>query len=415
MIILKLIRESFLFAYDALRQNKLRTLLSLLGVTIGIFTIIAVFSAVDTLRNNLQKSVNKLGSNSIYIQKWPWVGEDNFPWWKYMQRPVPKLRDFAQMQRRSQTAKAISYEISIDNRTVKYESNTVDGAQIDAVSHDHDKTWNFDFQDGRYFTDIESRTGAPVAIVGADIAEALFPDGTGLGKQIKIMGRNVTIIGVFAKEGKDILGISSDNEILLPLNFAKNIIDIENEKYNPQIVVRGLDNLNDVEVESEVRGIMRSIRSIRPGAEDNFALNKSNILSNELDRLFGIVNIAGAIIGGFSILVGGFGIANIMFVSVKERTNIIGIQKSLGAKNYFILLQFLIESIVLCLLGGAMGLLLVYLGTFGVKAAADIQIILDINNIIFGIGISVVIGIISGIVPAWFASRLDPVEAIRTN
>jgi putative ABC transport system permease protein len=160
---------------------------------------------------------------------------------------------------------------------------------------------------------------------------------------------------------------------------------------------------------------MRSVRSIRPGVEDNFALNKSNILSNELDRLFGIVNIAGAIIGGFSILVGGFGIANIMFVSVKERTNIIGIQKSLGAKNYFILLQFLIESIVLCLLGGAMGLLLVYLGTFGVKAAADIQIVLDANNIIFGIGISVVIGIISGIVPAWFASRLDPVEAIRTN
>ena len=415
MIILKLIRESFLFAYDALRQNKLRTLLSLLGVTIGIFTIIAVFSAVDTLRNNLQKSVNKLGSNSIYIQKWPWVGEDNFPWWKYMQRPVPKLRDFAQMQRRSQTAKAISYEISIDNRTVKYESNTVDGAQIDAVSHDHDKTWNFDFQDGRYFTDIESRTGAPVAIIGADISEALFPDGTGLGKQIKIMGRKVTIIGVFAKEGKDILGISSDNEILLPLNFAKNIIDIENEKYNPQIVVRGQDNLNDVEVESEVRGIMRSIRSIRPGVEDNFALNKSNILSNQLDQLFGIVNIAGAIIGGFSILVGGFGISNIMFVSVKERTNIIGIQKSLGAKNYFILLQFLIESIVLCLLGGAMGLLLVYLGTFGVKAAADIQIVLDINNIMFGISISVVIGIISGIVPAWFASRLDPVEAIRTN
>ena len=415
MIILKLIRESFLFAYDALRQNKLRTLLSLLGVTIGIFTIIAVFSAVDTLRNNLQKSVNKLGSNSIYIQKWPWVGEDNFPWWKYMQRPVPKLRDFAQMQRRSQTAKAISYEISIDNRTVKYESNTVDGAQIDAVSHDHDKTWNFDFQDGRYFTDIESRTGAPVAIIGADISEALFPGGTGLGKQIKIMGRKVTIIGVFAKEGKDILGISSDNEILLPLNFAKNIIDIENEKYNPQIVVRGQDNLTDVEVESEVRGIMRSIRSIRPGVEDNFALNKSNILSNQLDQLFGIVNIAGAIIGGFSILVGGFGIANIMFVSVKERTNIIGIQKSLGAKNYFILLQFLIESIVLCLLGGAMGLLLVYLGTFGVKAAADIQIVLDLNNIIFGLGISVAIGIISGIVPAWFASRLDPVEAIRTN
>ncbi|MES2269196.1 ABC transporter permease [Mucilaginibacter lutimaris] len=415
MIILKLIRESFLFAFDALRQNKLRTMLSLLGVTIGIFTIIAVFSAVDTLRNNLQKSVNKLGSNSIYIQKWPWVGEDNFPWWKYMQRPVPKLRDFEQLTRRSQTAKAISYEISIDNRTVKYLSNTVDGAQIDAVSHDHDKTWNFDFQDGRYFTDIESRTGAPVTIIGADIAEALFPGGTGVGKQIKIMGRKVTIIGVFAKEGKDMLGITSDNEILLPLNFAKNVIDIENERYNPQIVVRGMDKLSDVEVESEVRGLMRSIHSIRPGGEDDFSLNKSTILTNQLDQLFGIVNIAGAIIGGFSILVGGFGIANIMFVSVKERTNIIGIQKSLGAKNYFILLQFLIEAISLCLMGGFIGLLLVYLGTLGVKAASGIEVVLDMGNIIFGIGISVAIGMISGIVPAWFASRLDPVEAIRTN
>ncbi|QXV67398.1 FtsX-like permease family protein [Mucilaginibacter achroorhodeus] len=415
MIILKLIRESFLFAYDALRQNKLRTLLSLLGVTIGIFTIIAVFSAVDTLRNNLQKSVNKLGSNSIYVQKWPWVGEDNFPWWKYMQRPVPKLRDFDQLARRSQTAKALSYEISIDNRTVKYGSNTVDGAQIDAVSHDHDKTWNFDFQDGRYFTEIESRTGAPVTIIGADIASNLFPDGNAVGKQIKIMGRKLTVIGVFTKEGKDMLGITSDNEILLPLNFAKNVIDVENERYNPQIVVRGLDNLTDVEVESEVRGIMRSVHSIRPGAEDDFSLNKSTILTNQLDQVFGVLNIAGLIIGGFSILVGGFGIANIMFVSVKERTNIIGIQKSLGAKNYFIMLQFLIEAVVLCLMGGFIGLFLVYLGTFAVKAIADLQVVLDAGNIIFGISISVAIGMLSGIVPAYFAAKLDPVEAIRTN
>ncbi|PAW93748.1 ABC transporter [Mucilaginibacter sp. MD40] len=415
MIILKLIRESFLFAYDALRQNKLRTMLSLLGVTIGIFTIIAVSSAVDTLRNNLQKSVNKLGSNSIYIQKWPWVGEENFPWWKYMQRPVPKLRDFDQITRRSQTAKAISYEISIDNRTVKYGSNTVDGAQIDAVSHDHDKTWNFDLQDGRYFTEIESRTGAPVTVIGADIASNLFPDGNALGKQIKIMGRKITIIGVFTKEGKDMLGITSDNEILLPLNFAKNVIDIESDKYGPQIVVRGKDNLTDVEVESEVRGIMRSVHSIRPGAEDDFSLNKSTILTNQLDKVFGVLNKVGFVIGIFSVLVGGFGIANIMFVSVKERTNIIGIQKSLGAKNYFIMLQFLIEAVALCILGGLIGLFFVYLITFAVKAIFDVQVVLDVANIIYGIGISVVIGMFSGILPAWFAAKLDPVEAIRTN
>lgn len=415
MIFLKLLRESFLFAFDALRQNRLRTLLSLLGVTIGIFTIIAVFSAVDTLRDNLQKSVDKLGNNSVYVQKWPWVSDGEYPWWKYMQRPVPKLRDFEELQRRDQTALAISYEITVDNRMIKYKSHTVDGVEVDAVTQDHDKTWNFDFAQGRYFTDIESRTGSPVAVIGYEVAANLFPDNDGVGKQIKVMGRNVTIIGVFAKEGNDMLGNSDDKLILIPLNFAHNIVDVQNEKYNPQIVVRGKDGIPLGEVEGDLKGLMRSIRSISPGQDDNFALNEVTMLSNQLDILFHVVNVAGFIIGLFSILVGGFGIANIMFVSVKERTNIIGIQKSLGAKNYFILLQFLIEAIILCLMGGIIGLTMVYLGTFLVKWLADIAIVLYMKNIIIGIGTSVGIGIVAGIVPAYFASQLDPVEAIRSN
>jgi putative ABC transport system permease protein len=415
MIFLKLFRESFLFAFDALRQNKLRTLLSLLGVTIGIFTIIAVFSAVDTLRDNLQKSVNKLGSNSVYVEKWPWTSDGEYPWWKYMQRPVSKLRDWTELQHRSQTALAISYEIGIDSRTIKYGSNTVDGAQINAVTQEHNKTWNFDFQDGRYFTEMESQTGAPVAIIGNDIEENLFPGGTAVGKRIKVMGRYVTIIGVFAKEGTDMLGISADKEVLLPLNFAHNIIDVQNERYRPSVVVRGKEGIPVADVKGEIKGLMRSIRSLRPGQDDNFSLNESTMLSDQLDIVFKVINVAGLIIGLFSILVGGFGIANIMFVSVKERTNIIGIQKSLGAKNYFILLQFLIESIILCLMGGIIGLLLVYGGTFIVKWTADIAVVLYMKNVIIGIGTSVGIGIISGIVPAWFASKLDPVEAIRSN
>lgn len=415
MLFLKLFRESFLFAYDALRQNKLRTFLSLLGVTIGIFTIISVKSAVDTLKNNLQKSINKLGSNSIYIQKWPWVNNGDSPWWKYLQRPDPKLREFEELQRRSQTAMAVSYEIDIDNRIIKYQSHTVDGAQISAASQDHDKTFNFDFEDGRYFTELESRAGSPVTVIGHGIAENLFPDGGAVGKQLKIMGRNITVIGVFKKEGQDILGISSDKQILLPLNFTKNVIDVQSGNYNPNIVVRGKPGISDIEVESEVRGLMRSLRRLRPDAEDNFALNKTTILSNQLDVVFHVLNIAGLIIGGFSILVGGFGIANIMFVSVKERTNIIGIQKSLGAKSYFILLQFLIESVILCLMGGVIGLGLVYCCTLVVKAAIDIQVVLDLSNIITGLTFSIAIGIISGIIPAYFAARLDPVEAIRSN
>ena len=415
MIFLKLFRESVLFAYDALRQNKLRTMLSLLGVTIGIFTIITVRSAVDTLKNNLQESVNKLGSNSIYIQKWPWVFDGDFPWWKYMQRPVPKLREYDELQKRSTLAFGISYEIAFSSRTIKYKSNTVEGATINAVMQDHYKVWNFDLAQGRYFTDMESRTGAPVAVIGFDIAQHLFPDGTAVGKQLKVMGRYVSIIGVFTKEGDDMLGNSDDKNVLLPINFAKDVIDVQNENYQPQIVVRGKEGVSDDELESELHMLMRSIRRLRPNQDDDFSLNKTTMLSDQLSQVFGVLDLGGMIIGGFSVVVGGFGIANIMFVSVKERTNIIGIQKSLGAKNYFILLQFMIESIILCLLGGIIGLAFVFLGTFAIKGLFDVTVILGATNIIRGMSIAIGIGIISGIIPAYSASRLNPVEAIRSN
>jgi putative ABC transport system permease protein len=415
MIFLKLFRESFLFAYDALRQNKLRTMLSLLGVTIGIFTIIAVFSAVDTLHANLNSSVDKLGSNSIYIQKMPWIMNGDYPWWKYMQRPTPNLRDYDKLKDRAQSAAGVTYQIFIDNRTVKYGSNFVENVRISAASQDYYLTRNFDLQSGRYFTESESRTGAAVVLIGADVATGLFPNLDPVGKRIKVMGRFETVIGVFAKEGENMLGVTSDQIILMPVNFARNIIDIQSDRYGSQIVVKGKDGVSESGVENDLKGVMRSIRMLKPGQDDNFALNKSTILTDGFNQLFGIVDIAGWIIGGFSILVGGFGIANIMFVSVKERTNIIGIQKSLGAKNYFILLQFLIEAIILCLMGGLIGLGIVYLGTYLVKWIWDVAIVLDMHNIIVGISISVIIGMISGIVPAWFASKLDPVEAIRTN
>jgi len=416
MIFFRLFRESIIFALDALRQNKLRTILSLLGITIGVFTIIAVFSAVDTLRDNLQKSVDKLGNNTIFVQKWPWVFGSDYPWWKYIQRPVPKIRDYDELEKHAQSAQGISYEAFIDSRTIKYLSNSVDNAEISAASIDYNKTWNLDFLDGRYFTDIESRAGAPVGLIGYDVAEGLFNNPMkAVGKQIKVLGRNVSVVGVFAKQGEDMLGISWDKSIILPLNFAHNVIDVQSDKYNPQITVKGREGISSAEVESELEGLMRNIRRIRPGEDDNFSLNKSTLLSDQFDKIFAFIDKAGWFIGIFSILVGGFGIANIMFVSVKERTNIIGIQKSLGAKNYFIMLQFLIEAVLLCIMGGAIGIGIVYGGTFIFKALSDIQIVLYLKNIILGVSISITIGIIAGIVPAWFASRLDPVEAIRTN
>ena len=413
MIVFRLIGESFRFAADALRQNKTRTILSLLGITIGIFTIIFVFSAVDTLRSKLQESVDKLGSKTVFVQKWPWGGFGDYPWWKYVNRPEPSLRDYDLLKDRLEYAQGVSYEISANSRTVKYRSSSVEGVGIRAASQDFNKTWNLDFQDGRYFTENEGRAGSPVVLVGADVAEGLFDGNDPIGKSITVMGRKLTVVGVFKKEGEDMMGMSQDKNIVMNLNFAKGIMDVESERYDPTITVRGLEHIDLDEIESEIRGAMRSIRRIKPGAEEDFALNKSTIASNQLDQMFGAVDIAGWIIGGFSILVGGFGIANIMFVSVKERTNIIGIQKSLGAKNYFMLLQFLFEAVALCLMGGALGLLFVYLLTLGITAAG-FEMILFFKNVVLGVGISVAIGTISGFWPAFSASRLDPVEAIRS-
>ncbi|RZK68838.1 MAG: ABC transporter permease [Pedobacter sp.] len=413
MIILRLIGESFRFAADALRQNKMRTVLSLLGITIGIFTIIFVFSAVDTLRSKLQESIDKLGSKTVFVQKWPWGGFGDYPWWKYVNRPEPSLRDYDLLKSRLEYAQGVSYEISANSRTVKYRSNSVEGVGIRAASQDFNKTWNLDFQEGRYFTENEGRAGAPVVLVGAEVAEGLFDGGEATGKSIVVMGRKLSVVGVFKKEGEDMMGMSQDKNIVMPLNFAKGLMDVESERYDPTITVRGYEHIDLDEIESEIRGAMRSIRRIKPGAEEDFSLNKSTIASNQLDQMFGAVDIAGWIIGGFSILVGGFGIANIMFVSVKERTNIIGIQKSLGAKNYFILLQFLFEAVALCLMGGALGLLLVYLLTLGFTASG-FEMILFFKNVVLGVGISVAIGTISGFWPAYSASRLDPVEAIRS-
>ena len=283
------------------------------------------------------------------------------------------------------------------------------------ASHQYDKVKNFEIAEGRYFTDIESSAGRPVAVIGDVLAKALFPMQDPLGKTIKVNGAKVTVIGVFKKEGESILGGSPDTQVLVPVNYARSLVDIRDESLDPQIMVRAKPGVTNDDLISELTGLMRSVRKIKPAGEEDFALNQTSLISNQFDSLFGIIGIAGWIIGGFSILVGGFGIANIMFVSVKERTNIIGIQKSLGAKNYFILLQFMFESVFLSFIGGLIGLLIVFMITLFSGDSFGMEIVLSRSNVILGFTISILIGVVSGFVPAYTASQMDPVEAIRSN
>lgn len=413
-LIFTLIKESFLFALSALRDNRTRTLLSLLGVTIGIMTIISVFSAVDTLRNNLEESVRKIGSRTLYVEKWPWGGGGEYPWWKYVNRPEPKYADFESVRNRMTTAEEVAYAISISNSTAKYLNNSATNITVSAGTHEIYTIRNLDIVEGRYFTEQESRAGSHSVILGANIAEGLFPNTSPIGNYITLMGRKMQVIGVLKREGSGVLiDVSNDDVAYIPFTLARNLVNYE--QYGPSIAIEVKGQYSLDEAESELIGIMRSARRLAPQREDNFSVNQTTLITAQLDQMFGIINLAGFFIGIFSILVGGFGIANIMFVSVKERTNLIGIQKALGAKQFFILSQFLIESILLCLIGGGVGLLIVYGLAALVGALAGVTIIVSMKMVILTTVLSTLIGLIAGIVPAVQAAKLDPVEAIRSK
>ncbi len=414
MIVLRLLAESFNFATASLLANKLRTFLSLLGITIGIFAIISVFTMVDAIRNNIDESISSLGDNVVYVQKWPWEFGSDYPWWKYMSRPVTRLQELDEIRERSKLAEASAFLIQA-NVTFRYHSNTAEGVQISGVSDQYEKIKSFELQQGRYFTESELKAGRPVVVIGAAVAENLFGEVNPIGKTIFLRGDKVQVVGVFKMEGENIIDLGLDNSSMVPLNYARSKVDIRNESVNPYIAVKAKEGISNAALMDELTGIMRGLRRLPPKESDNFALNETKLISNGFDQLISVVNVAGGVIGFFSILVGGFGIANIMFVSVRERINIIGIQKSLGAKNYFILLQFLFESVLLSIIGGMIGLLLIFLLTLLLKGALDFNISLSLKNILTGLGISGVIGLISGIAPAISAARLNPVDAMRAK
>ena len=401
------------FAYQSITVNKTRTFLSLFGITIGIFAIIAVFTILDSLEKNVRQSLESLGDNVVYVQKWPWAMGGEYPWWKYMNRPQPSLEDLAEIRNRSNFAEVTSFMVSFQS-LVAFNRNSAPRTNVLAVADRYEEIRSFEIEEGRYFSPFDLNSGRRVVLLGNELASELFEGRSALGQTIKLSGNNVEVIGVLKKEGQSALGDDShDNLAIIPANFGRTIIDFR--RVGPTIMVKARQGIPTEELNDELRGILRSFRRLKPIEDDDFALNQVSLLKDGIDNIFRMINLAGWIIGGFAILVGGFGIANIMFVSVKERTNIIGIQKALGAKNSFILVQFLYESVLLSVLGGAIGLMLIFIGTTLVTSFTEFSISLTGNNIVLGLMVSAIIGIVSGYAPAWKASRLSPVEAINTK
>jgi putative ABC transport system permease protein len=409
---LRLLKEGYLFALSSVFANKLRTFLSLFGITIGIFCIISVFTVLDWMEKSIRDSINSMGDNVVYIQKFPWSFDPNLAWWDIIKWPSISMNDYQAVIDRSTKAEAVCFG-AFQPEKIKYRKNVANDAVTGAVTDNLEKVTSFEIEKGRYFSPNEYASGSNVAVLGAEIAERLFEEADPIGKEVTVSGFKTRIIGVLKREGTGGISLSNIDQLsLVPLNFGRNFINLRNRFIEAQLIVRAKPGVSVQELTDEATMVLRAARRLKPGETENFSINRASLLSQGFDAVFRGINIGGWIIGGFAILVGGFGIANIMFVSVRERTHIIGIQKALGAKRFFILHQFLTESVLLSIVGGLFGISLIFIGTVAVNYLYELNMHLTLGNAFLALFISGIIGVVAGYAPAYAAAKMNPVDAI---
>lgn len=411
-VVLRMVWESVQFAISSLKGDKFRTLLSLLGVTIGIFTIVLVLAVVGGLKGNIREGLSSLGGGTITVQREPWEvdSDQGWDWWELAQRPPVVVEEYQFVKRHLEGVEGVTFFTTF-SADIAYKRNSFSDGNVVPVASDFDKIFTIGIAGGRWFLPTEADSRGRICFLGADIADDLFEGVDPIGKKVRIGGYDGYVTGVAKREGESIATIFDiDNSIFVPLGFGEIIGGAGG---GGAIAIAPEDEFGQGVVMDEVRSLMRMHRGLRPEDGDNFAINRMSYLSGAVDEVFRTINLVGWIIGGFALLIGAFGIANILFVSVRERMPQIGIQKALGAKNYLILIQFLTESAVLSLVGGGLGILIVVIISLFLGGNSPVPFELTAVIVIEGVSIALVVGVLSGLVPAYSAAKMDPVKAIN--
>lgn len=413
--VLEILGSSLNLTWQEFRSHKVRTLLSLSGVAFGIFCIISVLAAVNSMEYAVQRDIKALGSNTIYIDKWEYTnGGNDYPWWKYVKRPEPSYEEMMVLKRKVSAAANVAFYVNTTS-TVEVGDNSISGVNYYGVSEDFSGIQPIEIQQGRYLQQADFDYGSNVIIMGYEVALTLYGNPEkALGQLVKLKeGKRALVVGLIKKQGKSFINAwEYDNCIIMPVSFMRQMV---REKYsNPVIMVQGKETVPMEQLKDELAGAMRSVRKLKPTQDNDFSLNDIDALSNAVGDIFVSINQGGWAIAALSLVVGMFGVANIMFVTVRERTSQIGLKKAIGAKSSTILTEFLLESAFLCIMGGMLGVIGVFLLTL-IVTALGFPVFIAPSILALAIGICVLVGVLAGIIPASIAAKMNPVEAIRSK
>ena len=411
---LTILWNSFKMAIGELKANKLRTFLSLFGITIGIFCIIGVLATIDSLQSKIKSDLSSFGNNSVYIDKWDYSGGPEYPWWKFVKRPSMKIEEMDFVKKKSTLASNMAFVMQTQE-SFSYEDNILKGVNMYGITPEYKKIQSFNIGYGRFLSESDFTRGVPYVVIGYKVAEELYGKADkGVGKTITYNGRKLLVIGVIEKQGSAIInGYDYDKSTIVTHNYMASVYNPDN--LGPVIMVQPKSGITSKALQEELTGIMRQIRKLSPTQDDNFTCNDVAQFKDQVESVFGAVNQGGWAIAGLSLIVGAFGVANIMFVTVRERTSQIGLKKAIGAKSSSILYEFLLESAFLCIIGGLVGLLLVWLLTLALSTVLPFAITIAPSIILLAFSICIILGVVSGIIPASIAAKMNPVEAIRTK